>query len=181
MGVHMVNQGGLRSRVSRFVMGNHGGHGMARLGRCFHTRLVALVVSSAITIAGIVAYPLPGRAEFPGDVSGFRPIRIEGYWGRERDAPKVLDVVTFTSSNGGPRRIFGVTALQAYKPEEEGVQVLRHSGLQPAIRVLGPEDLVHRFMNPPDGTKVVAFGVYRPGGGTLTLTSVEVSGATESP
>jgi hypothetical protein len=154
---------------------------MAPFGRCFRTRLVTLVVLSAIPIAGIVAYPLAGRAEFRGDVPGFRPIRIEGYWGRDRGAPKVLDAVTFTSSDGGPRRIFGVTALQAYKPEEEGVQVLRHSGLQPAIRVLGLEDLVHRFMNAPDGTKVVVFGAYRPGSGTLTLTSVEVSGATESP
>ena len=106
------------------------------------------------------------------DALPFRPIRIDGYWNRDRSAPKVLEGMNFVDSRGGSPRVFGVTALQAYKPEEEGVQVLRH-GSGP-IRLLGSEDLVRKFMDAPEQQRVVAYGVYRPGANTLTLNSVEV-------
>ncbi len=114
------------------------------------------------------------RAEVPFDAAPLRPIRIEGYWNRDRQAPGVLEGIHITSSAGGPQRIFGITALQAYKPPEEGVQVLRHSELQPSLRLLGGEDLVRRFINAPETQKVVAYGVYRPASSTLVLNSVEV-------
>ncbi len=119
-------------------------------------------------------HPASGRAASVGAVAAPRPIRIEGYWDRDRRAPGVLDGIRITSNAGGPRRTFGVTALQAYKPEEEGPQVLRHSSLQPSLRLLGDEDMVRRFMDAPPTQKVVAFGVYRAASGTLVLSSVEV-------
>jgi hypothetical protein len=143
------------------------------------TSMVARVVASALcvtTIAVVLAVPLAARAQGSGDVAPIRPIRMEGYWNRDRRAPGVLDGLTFTSDQGGPRRTFGVTRLQAYKPEEEGVQVFRHSGLLPSIRVLGQTDMVRRFINAPETEKVIAYGVYRPATGTLTLNSVEVGG-----
>ena len=135
--------------------------------------VIALTVAM---IAAVLAVPSLARAQPSGDVAPIRPIRMEGYWNRDRRAPGVLDGLTFTSEIGGPRRTFGVTRLQAYKPEEEGVQVFRHSGLLPSIRVLGQSDMVRRFITAPETEKVVAYGVYRPASGTLTLSSVEVDG-----
>src|SRR5512140_3815643 len=145
------------------------------------TRAVA-TVTRAIAVLGAVALTTPprARAQLPGDVAPVRPVRIEGYWNRDRRAPGVLDGITIVSDDGGTRRTFGVTALQAYKPEEEGVQVLRHSSQQPGLRLLGRREMVRRFMNAPETEKVVAFGVYRPATGTLTLSSVEVGGQRES-
>lgn len=136
-------------------------------------RAAALAVA---LVATVVALPLPVPAQPAGDVAPIRSVRIEGYWNRDRRAPGVLDGLTFTSDLGGPRRTFGVTRLQAYKPEEEGTEVFRHSGLLPSIRVLGRSEMVQRFINAPETEKVVAYGVYRPATGTLTLNSVEVGG-----
>ncbi len=126
-----------------------------------------LVVAAVLAAAPIVAHA--EREQLP-----VRPIRIEGYWNRTSSAPKVLQGVTFTDSKGGSPRTFGITALQAYKPEEEGVQVLRHSTMAPSIRLLGSEDLVRKFMDAPEQQRVVAFGVYNPGSNTITLNSVQI-------
>lgn len=136
-------------------------------------RLLTSVILGATLL---VAVPAVGRAQIPGDAATVRPIRIEGYWNRNASSPKVLDTVTFTDSKGGSRRVFGVTALQAYKPEEEGPQVLRHTSLEPGLRLLGGEEMVRKFMDAPETARVVAYGVYRPGTGTITLTSVDVLG-----
>jgi hypothetical protein len=133
----------------------------------------------ALGIVGSTMRAVPAWAQFPGDVAPVRPIRIEGYWDHDRLAPGVLDSIPIISRTGGPRRIFGVTAVQAYKPEEEGAQVLRNSGLLPSLRLLGRDDMVRRFMDAPATAKIVAFGVYRAGSGTITLSSVEVEGETE--
>jgi hypothetical protein len=140
------------------------------------TRTVSAVLVVTATVASLLATPQPARAQRSGDVAPIRPIRLEGYWNRDQRAPGVLDGLTFTSDQGGPHRTFGVTRLQAYKPEEEGTQVLRHSGLLPSIRVLGRSDMVRRFINAPETEKVIALGVYRPATGTLTLNSIEVGG-----
>jgi hypothetical protein len=115
---------------------------------------------------------------FPGDVAPIRPIRMEGYWDRDESARAVIGTVTILADRGA-RRTFGITALQAYKPEEEGVQVLRHSALGPGLRVIGPEEMVQRFLHAPPSEKVTVFGVYRPGSATLTVSSVEIGSKRE--
>jgi hypothetical protein len=151
---------------------------MQQLAR-YRTRSVVAAFTVAIltTVGALLAFPVPAAAR-PGAAPS-RPIRIEGYWGRDRDAPGVLAGIPI-SSDATPRRTFGVTALQAYIPEEEGVQVLRHSAQQPSLRIIGRQEMVRRFMDAPDTDKVVAFGVYRASTGTLILSSVEVAGETES-
>jgi hypothetical protein len=110
---------------------------------------------------------------FPGDVAPIRPLRIEGYWDRDKSDPAVIGTVTILAT-GDTRRTFGITALQAYKPEEEGAQVLRHSALGPGLRAIGADDMVQRFLHTPPSEKVTVFGVYRPGSATLTVSSVEI-------
>ncbi len=153
---------------------------MQRFTRRYHSTHVAVCILVALGVVGSTMCSLPAWAQLPGDVAPVRPIRIEGYWSRDRRAPGVLDGIQITSSAGGPRRTFGVTALQAYKPEEEGVQVLRDSGLQPSLRLLGREDMVRRFMDAPTTAKVVAFGVYRPASGIIVLGSVTVGDEAEN-
>jgi hypothetical protein len=107
---------------------------------------------------------------FPG-----RPIRLEGYVDPPSSSSRVLEEITISA--GRDRRRFGVTALQAYKPEEEGAQVLRHSTLRPVTLLLrGPREMVNDFAHAPPGARLTAFGVYMAGPGTLTLTSVEIAG-----
>jgi len=133
-----------------------------------------IVVGAFATGLALVA--LPARARHaPGAMGGApRPIRIEGYWDRDRQAPGVLEGIPITSDKGGQPRTFGITALQAFQPEEEGVQVLRHSSLEPSLRVLGREEMVQRFLDAPPTQKVVVLGLYRPGSGTIILNSVDV-------
>jgi hypothetical protein len=111
---------------------------------------------------------------FPGDVAPLRPIRIEGQWERPRSDPAVIGEITI-SAERGERRPFGVTALQAYKPEEEGMPVLRHTALQPSTLLLrGHKDMVEKFVRAGRDDKIVAFGVYRPASAMFELSSVEV-------
>jgi hypothetical protein len=123
--------------------------------------------------AALAALPVLAQAQVPGEVAPMRPIRMTGYWDRGRSAPGVLEGVGI-STDGGTPRTFGITALQAYKPEEEGPQVLRHSGLQPSLRLLGPADMVRRLMSAPSTERIVLYGVYRPGTGTIAVGSVQV-------
>lgn len=104
-----------------------------------------------------------------------RPLRLEGYFGPRSDAPDVLGEITI-SSDGRDRRMFGVTALQAYAPAEEGAQVLRPSTLRPVTLLLrGTRTLVERFFEARPDEKVVVYGVYLGGPGTLALSDVEVA------
>ena len=130
----------------------------------------ALVLIAAFAL--LSATPAPARMG-PG-VATVRPIRIEGYWERPRSEHDVLDEITI-AADGGARRQFGVTALQAYKPEEEGAQVLRHSTLQPVTLTLqGRKEMIERFMHAGRDDKIVALGAYRAGSARLVLSSVEV-------
>jgi hypothetical protein len=68
-----------------------------------------------------------------------------------------------------------VTAIQAYKPEEEGTHVLRHSSLRPVtLLVRAPDDTLRRIFEASPREKVRVFGGYMGGAGTLTVSSVEV-------
>lgn len=135
--------------------------------------------AALLVLTGLaLGMPLAGRAQhFPGDATPTRPIRLEGYWDRPRSAPEVLGEITL-SPDGRTRRSFGVTALQAYKPPEEGVQVLRHTSLQPITLLLrGREEMVQRLLKARTDEKVVAYGVYQAGSATFTLASVEIAEA----
>ena len=113
-----------------------------------------------------------------------RPVRLEGYWGRKKTETAVIGEATISAAGHG-RREFGITALQAYKPEEEGPQVFRQSSLRPVTLLLnGPKDMIERFIAARPDQKVTAFGLYRAGAGQLILSSVEVAnapGATPTP
>jgi hypothetical protein len=102
-----------------------------------------------------------------------RPIRLEGYWDRTRADHEVIGEVT-VSAEGYPPRRFGVSALQAYKPEEEGMQVLRFTSDHPATLV-ARGDAVDRFFAAPKGRKVTVFASYTAGSGLFVVGSVEVA------
>ena len=107
-----------------------------------------------------------------------RPVRLEGYWTGTQADKDVIGVIT-VSADGKETRSFGVTALQAYGPEEEGIGVLRPSSLQPITLLLrGDGAMIRRFMTAPPNDKVIALGVYRPGAGNFILTSVAVAAKT---
>lgn len=137
--------------------------------------------AAIVLLAAAVAFPAAASAHEPAKTPPPRPIRIEGYWERGAGAPGVLEGINVTSNAGGSPRIFGVTALQAYKPSEQGVQVLHGTGPEMApgvtLRLLGDETLVRRFMDAPGTQKVVAHGVYRDTSSTLFLDSVKVGEA----
>ena len=139
-------------------------------------RPVARRVGGALVALVLLATPLAALAQRPpAGASGVsRPVRFEGFWERTRAAREVIGEITI-SSDGERRRSFGVTALQAYIPEEEGLHVFRHSSLQPVTLFLrGDRNLITRFMTAPPDRKITAFGVYRGGSGAFVLTSVEL-------
>jgi hypothetical protein len=134
------------------------------------------ILAGALAIAIVLPASRTLARHAPGAVGGApRPIRMEGYWDRDSQAPGVLEGIPITPSKGGQPRTFGITALQAFQPEEEGAQVLRHSSLQPSLRVLGRDEMVHRFLDAPANQKVVVLGAYRAGSGTIILNSVELT------
>lgn len=117
---------------------------------------------------------LHGEAAGRAPVALGRPVRLEGYWDRTRADASILDDLVI-SADGRTKRSFGVTAAQAYKPEEEGVQIFRGSTLQPiAILLRGGQDLTRRFLDAGPEDKVVAFGLYYAGPAQLVLSSVEI-------
>ena len=133
------------------------------------------MVLLALVVTGAVVGPVsPLGARMGGHP---RPIRIEGYWERGTTDPATIAEITISAS-GHARRQFGISALQAYKPEEEGAQVLRHSSQRPVVLLLnGRKEMVEQFMTARPDQKVTAFGLYRAGAGQLVLSSVEVTGA----
>ena len=126
-------------------------------------------------LAALVVGALPVRGfAGPSAFIGGRPIKLEGYMHPSDGAPDVLLEAT-VSARGHDRLRFGITRLQAYKPEEEGVQVLRHSTLQPVTLLLrGPAPLVQRFLGARPDEKVVAYGIYLGGPGNFTLGTVDL-------
>lgn len=109
-----------------------------------------------------------------------RPIRIEGYWERGKADAAIIAEVTISAA-GHPRRAFGISALQAYKPAEEGAHILRHSNQRPITLLLtGHKEMIERFLTARPDQKVVALGLYRAGAGQLVLSSVETPGAPDA-
>jgi hypothetical protein len=108
-----------------------------------------------------------------------RPVRVEGYWDRTRADREVIGDVS-VSAEGYPPRRFGVTALQAYQPEEEGMQVLRFTSDHPATLV-ARGDAVDRFFAAPKGRKVKVFATYVAGSGLFIIGSVEVAAPPAAP
>jgi hypothetical protein len=126
--------------------------------------LLAAVLGSVPAVAGAVVFDTVPR-----------PVRLEGYWDRTRAAPDVIGDVTI-SAEGRPARRFGVTAVQAYKPEEEGMQIFRFTSDHPAT-LLARGDAVGRFFAAPPDRKVVVFGTYTAGSGLFVVGSVDVVNA----
>jgi hypothetical protein len=127
-----------------------------------------LVVASLI-VATMVAV---ASAQFPLGGSPNRPIRLEGYWERTRETPDVIGEITITGTGRAPRR-FGVTAVQAYQPEEEGMQIFRFTSDHPAT-LLARGDAVDRLFAASKDRKLVAFGTYMRGSGLFVVGSVEL-------
>jgi hypothetical protein len=138
-----------------------------------HTyRLAALLVLALV----VGAPPDAGWAQRPLTAPG-RPVRLEGYWDRTRSEPGIIGEIVVGTS-GADKRSFGVSAAQAYQPEEEGAQIFRGSTLQPVTLLLrGPRESVRRFLDAAPGDKIVAFGLYYAGPAQLVLSSVELEPA----
>jgi hypothetical protein len=131
-------------------------------------------VTCALAVVAMTGATRATAQVFPGDQVPVRPIRIEGYWDRTKADPAVIGEVTI-SADGRDRRTFGATAVQAYKPEEEGMAALRHTALQPALLLRGKDDLIRKLYAAGPGDKVTILGVYGAGAATLTLNSVDVA------
>ena len=130
-----------------------------------------LVLSLLMLLALVVpASATPPVAGMPG-----RPIRLEGYWGRSRQSPEVIGEVSVGMTGRNPR-VLGVTAVQAYHPEEEGTQLFRFTSDHPvALLVRGDDAMVRRFLEAPPDARVTAFGTYTAGSGLFVLGSVDVT------
>jgi len=153
-------------------------HEHTRCRRGTDARLPQAGILAAITLLTCLTVAPP---EATADGGPGRPLRLEGYFGADTSAADVLDLVTI-SPDGRDRRAFGVTALQAYKPEEEGAQVLRATALRPITFMLrGAPELVERFFAADPHDQVVAYGVYGGGAGIFALISVEVHPVHDRP
>ncbi len=128
-----------------------------------------LMLLMLLLVLAVPALAVPPIAGMPG-----RPIRLEGYWGRSRQSPEVIGEVSVAMTGRAPR-ILGVTAVQAYHPEEEGKQIFRFTSDHPVtLLVRGDPETVRRFMEAPPSARVVAFGTYTAGSGLFVLGSVDV-------
>jgi hypothetical protein len=137
-------------------------------------RLAALLV--LVLALAVGSPPDAGWAQRPPIAPG-RPVRLEGYWDRTRRDPGIIGEIVVGSS-GADKRGFGVSAAQAFNPEEEGAQIFRGSSLQPVTLLLrGPLESVRRFLDAAPGDKIVAFGLYYAGPAQLVLSSVELEPA----
>jgi len=143
-----------------------GSHGDVLAGMACRVLLLAMLV--------VLCTPRRTTAQQPWEAMPIpRPVRLEGYWDRTRDDPQVIGDLVVAAK--GAKRRFGVTAVQAYKPEEEGIQIFRFTSDHPAtLLVRGDRDAVRRFFEAPRDRKLVAFGTYNPGSGTFALGSVDV-------
>ncbi|OQY64945.1 MAG: hypothetical protein B6D46_15925 [Polyangiaceae bacterium UTPRO1] len=108
-----------------------------------------------------------------------RPIRLEGYWERTRAAPDVIGEVRIAAEGRQPRR-FGVTAIQAYQPAEEGMQIFRFTSDHPAT-LLARGAGVERLFAAPDDRKIVVFATYAAGSGLFVVGSVDVAEPSPAP
>jgi hypothetical protein len=127
----------------------------------------------------LVMLAVPVFAEPPLGSVSTRPIRLEGYWERSTAERDVIGEVTISAPGRAARR-FGVTALQAYQPEEEGMQVLRFTSDHPAT-LLARGDAVDRLWAARRDRKLVAFGTYAAGSGLFVVGSVDVAETAADP
>lgn len=140
-------------------------------------RMGARVLAVAcLIVASLVA---AASAQFPLGGSPNRPIRLEGYWERTRAAPDVIGEITIAGTGRAPRR-FGVTAVQAYQPEEEGMQIFRFTSDRPATLVARGDGVGRLFAAPRD-RKVVVFATYASGSGLFVVGSVDVAAGAPAP
>ena len=132
-----------------------------------HIGATTLALTILVAASGALAQPGAGR-----------PVHLEGHWSGTQPDKGVIGVIT-VSTDGKEKRSFGVTALQAMEPEEEGMHVLEASSLQPTTVLLrGDEAMIRRFMTASPDEKVVTSGVYRPDSGDFILISVGVAART---
>lgn len=108
-----------------------------------------------------------------------RPIRLEGAFDRTRADPRVIGEITI-SAGGRESRRFGVTAVQAYKPEEEGMQIFRFTSDHPATLIARGDAVGRLFATAPDRSLTV-FGTYTAGSGLFVVGSVDVAAPEASP
>lgn len=128
-------------------------------------------------VAGLVAVVVltAGSAWAQFDEVPDRPMRLIGYWDRATSDPAVIGTVPISGPTGGTPRNFGITSVQAYAPDEEGMQLFNPSDLQAVtLRAVGKADVVTRFMQAKPNEKVTAFGQYIAGSGTFILGTVTV-------
>ena len=136
-----------------------------RIARHVGATTLALTILAAASVA--IAQPGVGR-----------PVRLAGQWSGTPADKGVIGVIT-VSPDGREKRSFGVTALQGYEPEEEGMHVLEPSSLQPITLLLrGDAAMIRRFMTASPDEQVVTLGIYRPDSGDFILTSVDVAART---
>jgi hypothetical protein len=123
----------------------------------------------------LLALALPAYAVPPIAPLAGRPVRLEGFWGRTRQSRDVIGEVSVAVAGRQPR-ILGITAVQAYHPEEEGAQLFRFTSDHPvALLVRGDDEMVRRFLEAPPDARVTAFGTYTAGSGLFVLGSVDVT------
>lgn len=127
-----------------------------------------VVAACALVLVSVV----PACAQLGSGQPPNRPIRLEGYWERTRDQVDVIGEVTI-SAEGRANRRFGVTAIQAYQPAEEGMQIFRFTSDHPATLV-ARGDAVGRLWAAPRDRKLVAFGTYTRGSGLFVIGSVDL-------
>jgi hypothetical protein len=132
--------------------------------------MIFMMCASLATAVPAFAGPPLEAAGGPG-----RPIRLEGYWDRTRAEHDVIGEVTIAAKGREPRR-FGVTAVQAYHPEEEGMQLFRFTSDHPAT-LLARGNAVPRLFSYASDRKLIVFATYVPGSGIFVVGSVDVAGA----
>lgn len=132
---------------------------------------ILMVVMMCVSLA--TASPALAARPFGSAGGAGRPIRLEGYWNRTRAEHDVIGEITITGKGEQPRR-FGVTAVQAYHPEEEGMQIFRFTSDHPSTLIARGDGVPRLFAASPE-RKVIMFGTYIPGSGMFVVGSVDLA------
>lgn len=148
-------------------------------GGCGFSSSGMLVRPFAAALAAVLVVAAAALAQPLGPATVPHPIRLEGYWERTRAEPDVIGEVSIAAEGRGTRR-FGVTAVQAYQPEEEGMQIFRFTSDRPATLVARGDGVGRLFAAPRD-RKVVVFATYASGSGLFVVGSVDVAAGAPAP
>jgi hypothetical protein len=127
-----------------------------------------------VVVLGAAAVLTAATASAFLDLSGQRPMRIEGSWDHARSDEGFIGEVPLTA-DGRANRTFGVRSLQAYAPEEEGMAVLRPTGLQSRLLVRGTRAMVARLFGARADRRITIVATYQPASATLLLGAVEIA------